>query len=943
MKKYKYLIPALAIVGLMSSCAEDLTKDFVVDKPLSLQVMEELNSLDPLKSYKTASNISPDFKLSGALTAADFINGGNLAALAAANFDEIVAGNAMKYASCVDEKGNMSFSAVDDFVKAAQNANLSIYGHTLAWHSQQQPKYIEKLFENRGLEIKEEKQKEKEQNGNLEVTSNYCLKVSCGEAGANSWDKQAHYTLTQAMEIGKKYIVKAKIKASQDGVCGLWPIWTKSENLNQYGGSKDLYYYADQTITKDWQEISWTVDGTDDNSHAGVEWEIDRLQFVFGKLGGEIYFDDVTCTEVGGEENFINNSDFDKESVEGWSYSGVTGARYEDKVYSTPANHCIEYVCGEAGANPWDKQAHYTLTKAMEIGKKYVVTAKIKATEAGDCALWPIWTKSDNLDECGGSKDLYYLDTKSITKDWQEVSWTVDGTDNNSHAGVEWEIDKLQFVFGKLGGSIYFDDVTCTEVGSEDNLVDNGDFEQPSTSGWGNNWNGPTFKRIEEVVEESETEKLELVENGDCEKSENKNFVIRIKGAGGDVNASFSDGGKEGKCIIIDVAAKVADPWDNQFFVSVPDKKNLLDGETTYTLEMDVKAAVAQKISVQTHAAPGDFIGGFGDINATTEWKHFKLTGTLPVHAEKGQAYSLAFNLNDGDGVANTFYFDNISLSFEKKLAAGDISDEEKNIIVTKAMRKWIEGMMEATNGYVKAWDVVNEPIAGEGDDGEGNYPLQHGTANDDGIGGNTNVFFWQDYMGDLDYVRTTVAAAREFYKGEASDLKLFINDYNLESDWDDNKKLKSLIAWVKKWEADGVTKIDGLGTQMHISCYEDESLNNKKKEHIVKMFELMAATGKLVRVSELDMGYVAKDGTSLQTEELTDAQHQQMADLYKFVIKTYLEKVPAAQQYGICQWCLTDSPKNSSWRGGQPTGLWTEKFVRKATFKGFAEGLSGK
>lgn len=97
--------------------------------------------------------------------------------------------------------------------------------------------------------------------------------------------------------------------------------------------------------------------------------------------------------------------------------------------------------------------------------------------------------------------------------------------------------------------------------------------------------------------------------------------------------------------------------------------------------------------------------------------------------------------------------------------------------------------------------------------------------------------------MGDLDYVRTAVAKAREY---GPEDIKLFINDYNLESDWDDNAKLKSLIAWIKRWEADGVTKIDGIGTQMHLTYYSNEDIQASKEKHITKMFELMAASGKL-------------------------------------------------------------------------------------------------
>ena len=277
------------------------------------------------------------------------------------------------------------------------------------------------------------------------------------------------------------------------------------------------------------------------------------------------------------------------------------------------------------------------------------------------------------------------------------------------------------------------------------------------------------------------------------------------------------------------------------------------------------------------------------------------------------------------------------------------LTAEQKRDTLKWAMDRWIAGMMEATDGYVKAWDVVNEPIAGDDKDKDGIYDLQSYELNNNGDPTNvaSGVFYWQYYMGDLEYMRTAVASARKHFKGNPDELKLFVNDYNLESDWDDNKKVKSLVEWIKKWEADGVTKIDGIGTQMHISCFEDEGIQANIEKHIVKMFEIMAASGKLCRISELDMGYVRGNsrwsGTKLKTSQVTKAEHQKMADFYKFIIKKYFEIIPAAQQYGICQWCLTDAPDGGGWRGGEPVGIWTEGFkARKAVYGGFADGLAG-
>lgn len=269
------------------------------------------------------------------------------------------------------------------------------------------------------------------------------------------------------------------------------------------------------------------------------------------------------------------------------------------------------------------------------------------------------------------------------------------------------------------------------------------------------------------------------------------------------------------------------------------------------------------------------------------------------------------------------------------------LTDEEKKSRLTDAMGKWIDGMMEATNGYVTSWEVVNEALSGDDKDGDGKYDLQHAaTASADD---KKNCFYWQDYLGDLDYVRLAVADARKSFaahNGAPEKLKLFINDYNLESDWDDNGKLRSLIKWIKDWEADGVTKIDGIASQMHISCYADPNTQKSKKDHIVKMLELMKESGKLCKISELDMGYVDAAGKEVKTADITEEQHKEMRDLYTFVLQKYFEIIPAAQQYGITQWCATDAPKDSGWRPGLPVGLWDLNYLRKHTYAGFAVGL---
>ena len=368
----------------------------------------------------------------------------------------------------------------------------------------------------------------------------------------------------------------------------------------------------------------------------------------------------------------------------------------------------------------------------------------------------------------------------------------------------------------------------------------------------------------------------------------------------------------------------------SQFFVVPGGDNQLEEGDYVFYVDMAAsKEASGVQLTVQN--------GWGGDAQ--------NFTAAIPVEAGR-HVYALKFPGLTGSPSKNydcilkpqnadaTLDFYSLKVCKVIKLNSIPLTPEEKKDTLTWAMDRWISGMMEACDGNVKAWDVVNEAISGGNPDSEGVYALQHGSED------NTTDFFWQDYLGDIDYVRTAVALARLY---GPDDIKLFINDYNLESDWDQNGKLKSLIAWIKRWEADGVTKIDGIGTQMHISCYANPTTQESKKAAIVNMFKLMAASGKLVRVSELDMGYVGADGKSVMTADMTEEQHKQMAELYTFVVKSYLEIIPVAQQWGICQWCATDSPAGSGWRGGEPVGLWDLNYYRKHTYAGFANGLAGK
>ena len=140
---------------------------------------------------------------------------------------------------------------------------------------------------------------------------NYFIRYE-STAGENLWDRQAIYTLPQALEKGARYSLTMKVRTSAD--CenlGFWPIWNASDNKNQWGGSADVQYLAAYPVEAgDWKTLTWNFT---------ANFTLDTFQFVFGKYGGILDIDDLVLVKEGTSENLIANADFSAKHIQGWS------------------------------------------------------------------------------------------------------------------------------------------------------------------------------------------------------------------------------------------------------------------------------------------------------------------------------------------------------------------------------------------------------------------------------------------------------------------------------------------------------------------------------------------------------------------------------------------------------------------------------------------------
>ncbi len=711
------LVSALGAM-LLASCADHFDQNFETVRPGKEAQYGYLEQYDALKEY---IKDRPNFHLGIGTTVDEYNKKELVYALTNSNFNETVAGNAMKMSSCVADDGSMNFDKVSEYVKNASDAGLSVYGHTLAWHAQQPNKYLKRLIADKELPP---------------AGDNPGLIITSGDPKANTWDYEIYYDLDEPLKAGKTYEISLNVRGTNPGTIDFWP-GKKDGSATQYGAGS--FTVAESAIDN---SFSFTPNA-----------DIDRMRFCFGKIGGTLYFDNFVLKEKGSDHNIAVNSTFDEDDISHWT-----------KVSWVPISYKIGNVAGAA---------------AVEIENEV-----------------------------------------------HERTYT-DGPFPFFAMGCEPPV---------VNGAIHF--------------VPTGDWSQ-----------------------------FFVMPGGENKLSEEGNYVVYL-----DITSSKDASGVE---------LTMQNGWDKnsnqQITVSVP----VSAGRQTVKLPMP------------------NVVGGDYDIILKPQ----TADATLDVHSVK--------------------------VCQVKKSNTKPLTPEEKKEALTPVLQNWIYGMMAATEGKVKAWDVVNEALSGADKDGDGKYDLQHAaTASADDA---KNNFYWQDYLGDIDYVRTAVAAARKGFVdagGNPEELKLFINDYNLEAAWDkDHKKLKSLIHWIEEWEKDG-TKIDGIGSQMHVTCSMDPAKQKENEEAYVNMLNLMVGSHKLVRISELDMGLEDKNGNLVNTTDMTEEEHKAMRAYYEFIVKKYLEIVPKEQQWGICQWCATDSPANSGWRAGLPVGLWDLDYYRKHTYGGFAAGL---
>ena len=619
-------------------------------------------------------------------------------------------------------------------------------------------------------------------------------------------------------------------------------------------------------------------------------------------------------------QTIIKNGDFEKGDKSGWSSWGNDSETEVCTEAAKDGSYGIKLTNPKDGSDYHVAQLAYNLDNVLEVGKTYTIRFQAKSSVAGEVLQF---CAQNSKNYAGEAYHAFTVGT----------SWT---TCEYDYTVTKENMDRILLNFGKVAGTFLIDNVEfgIKEQDPMDNILadDACDFEGGTTGGWGS-WG-------------SNKESSEVVEGAGYKES--YGLVLTNKGDGNAWEAqcayTFKDYLEAGKKYIIQFYAKSSSAAGELQFQ--------YQNGTTYSSQ-----------------------GGYNTFNIGTEWSKYEYEFTpTPEDVDR-------ILINFGK-VGATYYIDNIKFGLAKNQSSEaktkktlfrsnkrKVSSkmyyvlktpEEKRTALLTAMESWVKGVadhLKVKNVVPYGYDVINEPIADgsnkvrgidEGvfggswtEDEETKYDAEPTESVEDGLSLNwgnqpgNQHWYWGYYV--RDYAVKAFQMARQYLPAET---KLFVNDYNLETS---PGKLAALIAFVNKIDTDnGSPIVDGIGTQMHVSlpCKDDAEYNAQKlaelKEKVDAMFQTMAATGKLVRVTELDI--------ALNNANPSAAQYQAQSEAYRLIMESYKANVPAAQQSGITIWSLSDNEiEHEYWLKGDKPNLFDKEYKRKWAYKGFCDGIAGE
>ena len=895
----------------------------VTTAEIPLQVKEVLANYANLKEYAAEARqngqLGSNFILGLGIGAGIYTNDEDARRqLSNDNFEMITLGNAMKHDAMVTNTGGLNTATVESVI-AAMPEGMQLYGHNFFWYQQANQTYLKSLIKptlvvESDSDIKNQLAGDASDfdGGTAPGWGSWGSNKASGEvvAGAgpdgsaamvvsnngdgNFWEAQLAYTFDTPLSMDVEYTIRFKAK-STTAAGQLQFQYQCTDGYGHQGG------YNTFDVGTTWTTCEYTFKPEYDDD--------DRIILNFGKVGGTYYIDNV---EFGIKEdnplNLLVSCDFEDGTTQGWGSWGSNKADGAVTDGQGVGNSKALMLKSAADGNFWEAQCAYTFDTPLSSSTEYTIRFQAKSL-TGKGQLQFQYQCTDGYGHQGG------YNTFDVGTTWTTCEYTFKPEYDDD--------DRIILNFGAVGDTYYIDNIevgTAKVVDPMDNVLlgaasDFEGVEEGQLGGWGSWGSG---KKSTEVV---------------------------------------AGAGHNGAGVVLENVGD-GDAWGAQFAYTFDEPLQIGKKYIVQFYAKSSSGAGELQFQYQNGSTYGEQ-GGYTTFEVGTDWMLYEAEFTITNEEYTGVTRII---LNFGK-VGATYYVDDVKFGLAKDQGSAARrhaprpyraaksyyvlkTADEKYEALTGAMESWVKGVadfLKEKNVVPAGYDVINEAI----DDsqkkvrGVDNVFGSDDTApvEDEATGlelnwGN-NRFYWGYYV--KDYGVKAFQLARKYLPAET---KLFINDYNLETS---PTKLAAVIDWVKQIDAaNGSPIVDGIGTQMHVSISPtDDAEKNVQviaelREKVDAMFKTMAATGKLVRVTELDI--------ALGTGSPSSAQYKAQSDAYRTIFESYKENVPQAQQSGITIWSLTDSDdEHEYWLEGEVPNLFDANYLRKWAYKGVCDGIAGE
>jgi len=281
----------MAAAALLASCDKDVDNVGILNTDNGFYT----DNATPLKDLA-------DFPIGTAINYGPWTNDPKFSEVVKRDFNEVVMGYEMKHGAVVQDNGNYDFTQADAMMAGV--GTMSVFGHTLCWHQNQNANYLKsfsgitapavsELLTNPGFENGIANWTVMN-SGNPAGTSTLGPTTVVGEfrsgGGALKVVNPVGYPGSQwrvqfgsdpvTVEPGKRYILSYWVKAQTAG--GSIRLST------QYTDGGDAQYQGDQEIGTSWQQISWVVEA----ASAQLRMIIDM-----GQAANTYFIDDASIKE----------------------------------------------------------------------------------------------------------------------------------------------------------------------------------------------------------------------------------------------------------------------------------------------------------------------------------------------------------------------------------------------------------------------------------------------------------------------------------------------------------------------------------------------------------------------------------------------------------------------------------------------------------------------